>query len=272
MNPATKREVAQTASSDIRMQTDWSVRQAEFGNVPQAVLLRNLPPPVNGLIDKWHRSLLRWLLAPLADQPGAWVADLGCGYGRMAHEVVAMGIHNVAGLDYEHGFCRKYQDDYGLAIRGSIAKPPFSTASLSAAYSVTSLMYIGICDATKGLELLDDSLKPGARILLLEAGSEFNRISRFFLRKKKSQQLAVSGLSRPDLHGMIPCSWRVTACGSNAGTTMLLPALLLCRHWHFAFDALSRLALWMDRPLEQDRDRWWRKYGLHRWTACEKIE
>lgn len=218
----------------------------------------------------WHRLLLRWLLAPLAHRQSAWVADLGCGYGRMANEVISMGIPNVAGLDFEHGFCKKYQADYGLAIRGSIAKPPFSNASLSAAYSITSLMYIGIRDATSGLKLLDDGLKPGARILLLEAGSEFNTISRLFLRSKKTQNLAVSGLSRSDLHAMLPNSWRITASGSNIGMTMLLPALLLCKHWKTAFDALSKLALWMDRPLEKDRDRGWRKFGLHRWVACEK--
>ncbi|WP_256646266.1 class I SAM-dependent methyltransferase [Thermomonas paludicola] len=272
MKPATEQAVKESPSLDTRLQSDWSLRQAEFGNVPQAVLLRNLPPQVNELIDKWHRSLLRWILAPLVNQSDKWVADLGCGYGRMAHEAVTLGIQNVIGLDYEYGFCKKFQIDYGLAIRGSIAKPPFANSSISAAYSITSLMYIGIEDAARGLELLDDSLKPGSCILLLEAGSEFNRISRCFLRKKKSQQLAVNGLTRADLRRIIPDSWRIVASGSNAGTTALLPFLLLCNRWHFAFGALSKLALWIDRPLKKDRDQRWRKLGLHRWVACEKAK
>lgn len=257
-------------SPDARLQSEWCLRQTELGNVPQAVLLRNLPPPINGLIDKWHRNLLRWFLMPFSRQPEVWIADLGCGYGRMAQEATAMGIMNVIGLDYEHGFCKKYQIDHGLAVRGSIAKPPFAESTLSAAYSITSLMYIGIDDAKKGLELLDESLQPGARILLLEAGSEFNRISRFFLRKKKSQKLAVSGLSRAHLREIVPDSWRIVASGSNAGATALLPFLLLCSNWRLTFRALTDLALWIDRPLEKDRDLRWRKLGLHRWIACEK--
>ncbi|NCT66717.1 MAG: class I SAM-dependent methyltransferase [Rhodanobacteraceae bacterium] len=253
-----------------QLQSDWSERQLELGNVPQAVLLRNLPSGVNGLLDQWHRALLRWSLAPLARAPETWIADLGCGYGRIASEAAHMGFSNVIGLDYEAGFCRQYQLDHGLAVRGSIAQPPFAADSLSAAYTITALMYVGLDEAAKGMETLDASLRPGARVLLLEAGSEFNRISRMVLRRKRMQSLAVSGFSHAELHGILPAGWRAIATGSNAAATLLLPLLLLTRRWPRVFDALSAVALRLDRPRPGLHDRGWRRFGLHRWVLCEK--
>lgn len=257
-------------ASEVKLQSDWAARQVELGNVPQAVLLRNLPSGVNGLLDRWHRALLRWSLAPLAPAPETWIADLGCGYGRMAGEAAQMGFANVIGLDYEAGFCRQYQRDRGLAVRGSIAQPPFAASSLSAAYSITALMYVGVDHAAEGLRSIDASLRPGARVLLLEAGSEFNGLSRVVLRRKRTQSLAVSGFSHAELHRILPNGWRKVATGGNSAATLLLPLLLLTRRWPRMFDALSEMAMRMDRPRPGFHDRGWRRMCLHRWILCEK--
>ncbi len=252
------------------LQSDWTERQLELGNVPQAVLLRNLPSDVNGLLDQWHRALLRWFLAPLAHNPESWVADLGSGYGRMAGEAAQMGFRNIIGLDYEAGFCRQYQLDRGLAVRGSITQPPFAAHSLSAAYTITALMYVGFGRAANGLKKLDASLKPGARVLLLEAGSEFNRVSRMVFRRKRTQSLAVDGFSHAELNKIVPEGWTKIAAGNNAGATLLLPLLLVTRRWPAVFDALSAAAMRIDLPKPGFHDNGWRRICLHRWILCEK--
>lgn len=251
------------------LRSEWALRQSELGNLPQAVLLRNLSPEINEVIDAWHRDLLRWALAPLARTPGCWVADLGCGYGRLANEIATLGPHNVIGLDSESGFCRQYQADYGLAVRGSVDAPPFCSDVLSAAYSVTALMYVGKEGARTGLQRLSPSLKRGARILLLEAGAEFNGISRFVLRGKRTQALSVRGFSQHDLCSIVPAEWKILATGANAGLSFLLPLLICLRRWSRGFTWVSNLARWIDRPADGLRDRGWRRVGLHRWVLCE---
>jgi SAM-dependent methyltransferase len=259
------------STSETPLQSDWAARQQALGNVPQAVLLRNLPAGVNGLLDTWHRAVLRWSLAPLACASSGWIADLGCGYGRMATEVEAMGFANVIGLDYEAGFCRQYQLDHGYAVRGSIAQPPFAASSLSGAYAITAFMYVGLDRAIEGLKMLDTSLLPGARMLLMEAGAEFHRASRRVLRQKRTQSLAVSGFSRSELsEALLPHGWRKIASGSNAGTTMLLPLMLAFCRWPRVFDTLSAAAMHLDRPRPGFRDRGLRRFCLHRWVLCEK--
>lgn len=259
------------ATDDANLQSDWSARQQALGNVPQAVLLRNLPVGVNGLLDAWHRALLRWSFAPLAPQPSDWIADMGCGYGRMASEAAAMGFTNIVGLDYESGFCRQYQLDHGHAVRGSIAQPPFAANSLSAAYTITAFMYVGLGRATEGLRQLDASMKPGSRILLLEAGAEFNRVSRAVLRRKRTQSLAVDGFSCTELSDtMLPDNWHRLASGGNVATTILLPLLLIFYRWPRIFDILATTAMRLDRPRPGLRDRGWRRFCLHRWVLLEK--
>lgn len=256
---------------ETSLQSEWAARQQALGNVPQAVLLRNLPVALNHLLDGWHRSVLQWSLAPLRRGTSCWIADLGCGYGRMVTEVESMGFANVIGLDYEAGFCRQFHLDHGPAVRGSIACPPFAADSLSGAYAITAFMYVGIEGATEGLKSLDASLLPGARVLLLEAGAEFNNAARKILRKKRSQSLAVSGFTREEMHSlMLPSHWRKVASGNNFWMTAMLPLLMVFARWPRAFGALSALAMHFDRPRAGFRDRGMRKLCLHRWILCEK--
>lgn len=258
--------------SDEQLQSEWAARQQALGNVPQAVLLRNLPVGINLLLDTWHRTLLRWSFSPLMREASTdWIADLGCGYGRMASEVKNLGFSNVVGLDYESGFCRQYQHDHGSAVRGSIEQPPFSNGSLIGAYAITAFMYVGTAGAREGLRRLDASLLPGARILLLEAGAEFNNAARLILRRKKTQSLAVDGFSQLELgETLLPDGWKVTASGSNIWMTALLPLLLAFSRWPRILAAASALIMRLDRPQPGLRDCGWRRFALHRWVLCEK--
>ncbi|GAA0714039.1 class I SAM-dependent methyltransferase [Dokdonella soli] len=271
MSQSKKEGTSHEFDAESHLRSDWAARQHALGNVPQAVLLRNLPPRLNLLIDTWHRSLLRWSLAPLERTRSTWIADLGCGYGRVVNEVKAMGFENIIGLDYEAGFCRQYQLDHGHAVQGSIAQPPFAAGSLSGAYAITAFMYVGLERAIDGIGMLDASLSPGARILILEAGAEFNGLSRYIFRQKRTQSLAVNGFSRSELgKTLLPDGWRKIASGSNAGMTMLLPLLMTFHRWPRVFNALAKAAMHLDRPRVGFRDRGVRSFGLHRWVLCEK--
>ncbi|MEO7199977.1 MAG: class I SAM-dependent methyltransferase [Dokdonella sp.] len=268
--PTNQADDSQT-SAESQLRADWTARQKTFGNVPQAVLLKNLPTSINDLIDTWHRVVLQWSLSPLSNNPSALIADLGCGYGRMTTTVKAMGFENIIGLDYEAGFCRQYQLDHGMAVRGTIAHPPFVDSSLAGAYAITAFMYVGANGATEGLSELDASLLPGARVLLMEAGAEFNNAVRKILPGKRSQSLAVTGFTRSEMQDLLlPRGWNTVASGNNFWTTMLLPLLLASRRWSRLFNALSGLAMHLDRPRPGLRDRRAKQLSLHRWILCEK--
>lgn len=269
-SPATK-AAGDQAPGEPQLHADWATRQQTLGNVPQAVLLKNLPIEVNDLLDAWHRAVLQWSFTPLASNPTAPIADLGCGYGRMATAVKALGFENVVGLDYEAGFCHKYLLDQGLAVRGSIAHPPFAANSLAGAYAITAFMYLGVDRATEGLAELDASLRPGARVLLVEAGAEFNNAVRKILRGKRSQSLAVRGFSQTEMgDSLLPSGWSKVASGNNFWMTMLLPLLIAIARWPRLFGTLSKLIMRLDRPRSGLRDHWAKQLSLHRWVVCEK--
>ena len=87
---------------------EWTQRQQAFGNSPRAVLMKEVSPCINELIDIWHREVLRFAFSDRANSaPSSMVLDVGCGYGRLATEARSMGFTNIVGIDFAEGFCKQ---------------------------------------------------------------------------------------------------------------------------------------------------------------------
>lgn len=211
------------------MRADWTQRQSQHGNGPRAVLMKGLHPLMNATIDRWHKQVITMAFAAAGrHDPSGPTLDVGCGYGRLALHARSQGLAPLVGMDFTPGFCAGFLANHGPAVCASLSQPPFRTASLSAAYSVTALMYLAPTAARAALLALDTCLAPGAPILILEPAKEFNDLARRLVPRKRSEQLAVDGLSRAELMGeVIPAHWRFVAGGANPWMTLALPVLAL---------------------------------------------
>lgn len=250
-------------------QTDWVTRAAAHGDSPRAVLLKGLPDSINDSIDRWHRHVLREAFngANTTNKP---VLDLGCGYGRLAIEAKLLGLGNgIVGIDYTPDFCKLFKARCGDAVCGSLSSLPFAPESFSHAYSVTALMYLDVGRVREALTSLDHCMVRGARVLLLEPGAEFNRVVRQVLRYKRGGSLTRPGFSRNEFYNeIVPPGWRRVASGSNAWTTLLLPALILLQRLEGTSRRLAALCEYMDRPRAASPTVLSR-FALHRWAVYE---
>jgi SAM-dependent methyltransferase len=250
------------------LQQGWECRQENCGDVPRAVLMKGVPDRVNLTIDRWHREVLRTAFFQWNGSAGP-VLDIGCGYGRLGSEAKSLGIQSLVGLDFSPGFCRRFGGDCGQAVCGDLAHLPFGRDAFAGAYAVTSLMYLDIGKACEALRSLDECLIPGARVLILEPGAEFNTLVRSLLRRKKAEQLARPGFTTNEFHQQLaPHRWRQIASGSNGAMTFLFPLLLLVSRIPRLYSLVERLALRMDQP-KADQVMRASRYAIYRWAFYE---
>jgi SAM-dependent methyltransferase len=249
------------------LQDEWHVRQQRLGDAPRAVLMKGVPDRVNATIDRWHRDVLRFAFAQWSGLAGP-LLDIGCGYGRLGAEAKQLGAETVVGLDFSPGFCRRFAERHGWAVRGDLQNLPFATDTFSGAYAVTSLMYLDASSARDALRALDDRIQPGGRILLLEPGAEFTRVTRSILRRKAADALARTGFEVMEFRNLAPARWRPIASGSNDAMTFLFPLLLLTARFPRLHSAIERLVLHVDRPRAAGRRRRGR-YAIYRWALYE---
>lgn len=248
---------------------DWEHRQQALGNTPRAVLMKGVPDAVNNTFDRWHRNVLRVAYANRIDSVGPTL-DIGCGYGRLAEEMLSMGFEQIIGVDFSAGFCRQFAAHCGSAIRAEVALLPLAPLAIKNAYAVTALMYLKPADARRALQSLNASLLPGARVLILEPGAEFNRLARSFLRKKRGDLLARPGLTEAEFYeGIAPANWQRVANGSNTWMTLCLPLLLALARTSRLYAATERLTLWLDRPRLGSHRRWPGRYAIYRWAIYD---
>ncbi len=259
-------------SAHDEVRRDWEQRQQTLGNTPRAVLMKGIPDALNSTFDCWHRSVLRLAYADRVDT-STQTLDIGCGYGRLAEEMLSLGFERITGVDFSEGFCRQFASHFGPAVRADLTHLPFAPATLKNAYSVTALMYLDPVDARRVLQSLDHSLLPGARVLVLEPGAEFNRLARLFLRSKPLEPLTRPGLSDCEFHqGIAPKNWQCVANGSNAASTLFLPLLLVTTRMPRLYAMFESIALRLDRPKMIHRARWIGRYAIYRWAIYDTVQ
>jgi SAM-dependent methyltransferase len=265
------RKAMETTAHSSRVREDWIKRQRAMGNQPRSVLMKGLHPRINQTIDLWHRLVMRAAFSGAATSPSSLPSlDIGCGYGRLANEATALGLKPLVGLDFAHGFCARFQQDHGLAVCGDLAKLPFKNGAFSAAYSVTSYMYLPLAEARKACLELDRCLAHGAHVLVLEPSLEFNSLVRAVLRKKRNEALAMPGFSMAEFRDqLVPGHWRRLACGSCSWTTILLPLLVVFARCSPLYRYLEHIALRLDAPVF-GRPRKMAALAMYRWSLYEK--
>ncbi|MEO6065488.1 MAG: class I SAM-dependent methyltransferase [Lysobacterales bacterium] len=246
----------------------WNRRQEEFGDAPRAVLMKGVPDAVNLTIDRWHRQVLRFAF-------GSWqghsepVLDVGCGYGRLGNEALAIGMQALVGIDFSPAFCRRFATACGPAVCGDISQLSFSTNAFAGAYVVTALMYLDVDRAGAAMRSLDACLAAGARVLVLEPGAEFNGLVRSLLRHKQDDSLARPGFTSAEFKtGLVPANWRKLYSGANAWMTLLFPLLLIADRRPRLYAAIERFVLRLDRPVA-GRSVFMGRYALYRWAVYE---
>lgn len=265
MNPSEK-------SNQVR--DDWIERQRELGNQPRAVLMKGLPVIINGTIDRWHRAIMRAAFPQVASSPptGKPSLDLGCGYGRLADEAMMQGLTPVIGIDFARGFCSDFRRDHGPAVCGNLAQLPFADESFSAAYSVTSYMYLPIADAQAATRELDRCLAVDARILIVEPSLEFNSLVRAILRKKRNETLTMPGFSLSEFRDtLVPGNWQLTGSGSCRWMTLLLPLLMASARFPGLYRRLEEWVLWLDAPAP-GRVSQLPNVAMYRWATYRKFK
>lgn len=260
------------APTDSSLRQGWNDRQRTLGNTPSAVLLKGLPDSINGLIHGWHAAVLTWSIRSrgLGSATGCTL-DVGCGYGRMAPTARAAGIDDLIGLDFAQGFCRQFALVHGNAICANLASVPLRTGSLSAAYAITSLMYLSDEKAAQTLRRIDDALALDGQVLLIEPSSEFNAVARRLMPWKRREVLARPGFTYKQMtENIVPSGWKIDASGSNFWATALLPVLMVLARSPRWLGHIERLIARMDAPAPQRAGRGLGRLALHRWVLYRK--
>ena len=94
-------------------------------------------------------AFLHELVVRLAPGPRR-IADLGCGPGRDAAAVAALG-HEVLGVDLSESMLRKANGAGVPVARGDLRSPPFRPASLDAIWSCAALLHVPAEDLSRTL-------------------------------------------------------------------------------------------------------------------------
>lgn len=251
------------------LKESWERRLHAYGDSPRAVLMKGVPDCVNLTIDRWHRDVLHYALREWDGLSGA-LLDIGCGYGRLGGEAIAMGAKTLVGLDFSLGFCGRFASRHGIAVCGDVLHLPFGNGSFNGAYAVTALMYLDAAKAREALQALDACVVHGGRVLLLEPGAEFNTFVRWLLRRKTNDPLARPGFTEDEFHrAIVPATWSAIATGSNVGMTTLFPLLLALARIPPLYRLVERLALRLDRPTQGRKPRRYR-HVIYRWALYER--
>lgn len=110
-------------------------------------------------------------IALLAAEGRTSVLDLGAGPGGDGPPFGAAGIRFV-GLDLAVGNAKVAAADGVTVVPGSMAAPPFRTATFDAGWSMSALMHIPTADVPAALAAMLRPLRPGAPVLIGQWGGD----------------------------------------------------------------------------------------------------
>jgi len=248
-------------------QEAWAQRAALFRDRQSGVLFVGLPDRVNGLVHRWHERILREAFLPNVPE-GATVLDLGCGYGRLSESVARLRPDiELFGLDFVHLYCKLYASNIaGSTVQGDAGRLPFRDGAFDAVFSVTTLMYVR--KSVRGaLSEISRVLSPGGIALLVEPGSELQRVVGWFARfRRRAVRTISTGFTRTEFSELWSAAreFSVSLSGDNMRFTMFLPLLLAIRRTSALSWIETMTAEGDTRPHPQHR------FALHRWMVIKR--
>lgn len=146
----------------------WEERSEKYKTDVRGVLPKSFPGWLNEILHKWMYSKIRKNIVN-----GDVVIDLGCGYGRLAKEVLKdFSKSKVWGVDIANTYVKLFNKSLsprGKAFVGDIKKLPFKSKSVDVVYMVTTLMYLTkFNDQKRAIAEIYRVLKPGGRYIFIE--------------------------------------------------------------------------------------------------------
>lgn len=253
------------APKEFRQRRAWEKRAGESGLSPQGVLYKGLSAPVNAVLHEWHSALIRRFATNLP--PGALVADLGAGYGRLSRELkVARPDVSVLGVDYSAIFCRHYRAAEGPAICADLARLPVRDACWDGLMAVTVLMYVDQDQVEIAVARLMRSLKPGGIGLFVDPGAEITRWLRRIGHGAAGAGPDGTGFERRDYRAIFErCGGAILASGSNAWFSLSLPLLRVLAAQPRQCANVGRWITAADMRLGCNA-----RWALHRWMLVQR--
>ncbi|MEX2007742.1 MAG: class I SAM-dependent methyltransferase [Candidatus Levyibacteriota bacterium] len=159
----------------------WEERARKFEDKKEAVMQQSFPPVLNEYIHKVHKDeILRGL-----PKVKCVCLDIGCGYGRMAIEVVNKNKEAfVYGIDISETFVSLFNEKLGKRGKGIVAdvrKIPFKNNTFDYIYCIVSLMYLSTKkDQYLGIYEVLRVLKPGGKAIIIEPNTTGDNIIKLF--------------------------------------------------------------------------------------------
>lgn len=126
----------------------WEERSKKYGRDFRGVLPKSFPSWLNMILHKWMYSQIRYKILNTNGEDGYsyQILDLGCGYGRIAKEVLNdFPKDRVYGVDISKNYVDIFNKDLTPRAHGKVAdikKLPFGSNYFDMVYMITTLMYI----------------------------------------------------------------------------------------------------------------------------------
>ncbi len=124
-----------------KIQNLWEERSQKYKSNVKGVLPKAFPDWLNNILHNWMYSQIKSSI-----KNGDTVLDLGCGYGRLAKEVLQdFRKTKVNGVDIAKTYVTLFNKNLaprGKAVVADIKKLPFKSGSVDVVYMVTTLMYL----------------------------------------------------------------------------------------------------------------------------------
>ena len=146
----------------------WNHRAKLLGDSFSSVMEQSFPLAVTRVIHKVHLAEILDAIPSRAKR----VLDVGCGWGRIAKEIVKRRQIEIEGIDLSRHFVNLYNNQMkgkGRATVADMRKIPFATNSFDFVYCIVSLMYLStLGDQKKGISEMLRVIKPDGRLLFIE--------------------------------------------------------------------------------------------------------
>jgi len=151
----------------------WEKRGRLWKDEKVAVLHKSLPLAVNNYIHRIHLDEI----VPLLPRKKCRCLDVGCGYGRIAQEVVLYNSKAfVHGIDVAPTFVHLFNKKLGKrgkAIVADVRKLPFGDNYFDFVWMIATLMYLEKkSDQEQAIHEIFRVLKPGGTVIMIEDNSK----------------------------------------------------------------------------------------------------
>ncbi len=251
------------ADSVSQLKQRWETRAEEKGASLEGVLYRGFSETLNSYLHDWHVwAVTSQLLPRLA--PGAFVLDLGCGYGRIRRYVAgARPDLRVIGTDLSERYCRMHAQSFAAeTVCADMRRLPFAPGTFDGIIGITCLMYLPPAERSTRIAQLLGSLKSKGYALFVDPGLEFMRLARQGLRSTRETPTGGEGFALRD-YRVLDASGRLAtlALGGIPLFTTLLPLLYLTQRHASTTARLLRLIRNHDFS-----SRRLLRYSLQRWV------